>query len=580
MKSLLTPPALLAAFALCTTSLFAAAATPPAPVSQVAVLESVTYKPSQTFNIWPGTPPGEKENAYGPEHVLPDRPRPFDQITNVTVPTLSVFLPKPEKNTGTGILVIPGGGLERLAIEHEGYEIAEWLNNQGIAVFMLKYRVPFRDPQQRWKVGVQDAQRAMGIIRSRAAEWKINPGALGTIGFSAGGEINVMLSVYHAEPRQYEPIDAADKFSTRPDFTIPIYGGGFADMRENKLREDVASRINKSTPPMFIAHAFDDSALSSIILMNALKRANVASELHIFAAGGHGFGIRGTGLPVGAWGDLCLNWLRWQGYLDLTTVGKFAHEFTQARDTTGKVLPRLTTAFPKADLKLAYAVQRHVVNEAIKSGAEVAGYKAAFATPTAQKTLKVTQASHGVLFKAGKLDASAGQTVAVKSPKPLLVETEIGYVISVDIGTKILVPRQALTTVQAVVPVIELPHDFKATNTGANAFTALDTVASNVASNQYIVGAPLNPKVVGNTDALAVSLTRDGKSVYATTGADVKDGQAQMLMTLINQIIDQGHVLHAGDIIISGALGGAHPGEKGSYAADFGKLGKIAFTIE
>ncbi|MEO7411917.1 MAG: fumarylacetoacetate hydrolase family protein [Opitutaceae bacterium] len=570
---LLTLSAALAAFAFSATASFAA----PAP-SQVAVIESVTYKPSEVITLWPGLPPGDKEGAYGPEHVLPDRPRPFDQITNVTVPTLSVFLPKPEKNTGTAMLVIPGGGLARLAIEHEGYEIAEWLNAQGIAVFMLKYRVPARDPQARYKVGLQDAQRAMGIIRSRAAEWKIDSDSVGSIGFSAGGEINVMLSVFHAEPRQYDPIDAADKFSTRPDFNIPIYGGGFTT--RDALRPDIASRINATTPPMFIAHAFDDAAMSSIILIGALKRANIASELHIFGAGGHGFGIRGTGLPVGHWGELCLNWLAWQGYLDAAPVRTFARDLAKARMGNVAALPSFSAAVPKADLNQAFAAQRRVVQLAMKDGAQVAGYKAAYATSAAQKTAKVNQPVHGVLFKAGRINATAGTPVSIKASKPLLVETEIGYVISVDIGTKLVVPRQALTTIEAIVPVIELPFDAKTANASTKAYSAIDTVAGNVGSNQYIVGAPLSPKVVGNTDALGITLTRNGKNVHTTTGADVKDGQALMLMTLINQIIDQGRVLHAGDIIISGALGGASPGEKGSYTADFGKLGNIAFTIE
>lgn len=548
--------------------------------SQVAVLESVTYKPSEVITLWPGTPPGEKAGAYGPEHVLPERPRPFDQITNVTVPTLSVFLPKPEKATGTAMLVIPGGGLERLAIEHEGYEIAEWLNGQGIAVFLLKYRVPARDQQQRWKVGVQDAQRAMGIIRSRAAEWHIDNDSLGTIGFSAGGEINVMLATYHKEPRQYEPVDAADKLSTRPDFNIVIYGGGFANARDNTLREDIAKRINQDTPPMFIAHAFDDSALSSVILMNSLKRANVASELHIFGAGGHGFGIRSTGLPVGHWGELCLNWMRWLGHLDNASVRKFANDYASARADGPGPLPRFSTALPKANLAQAFAAQRRIVNLAVRGGDEVVGYTAGFTTSATQKAVKLTAPAHGALLKSGRIDAKSGVSVTVSLKQGALIQPQIGYVIAVDIGTKLVVPRQALTTVQAIVPVVELPRDYGAIKTARALGNPLDAVAENLRAGQFIVGAPVAPKRVGNTDALAVTLTRGGEKISNATGAEAKDGQAVMLMTLINQIIEQGRVLHAGDIVLSGPLGGSHPAEKGGYTADFGALGNIAFTIQ
>lgn len=150
--------------------------------------------------------------------------------------------------------------------------------------------------------------------------------------------------------------------------------------------------------------------------------------------------------------------------------------------------------------------------------------------------------------------------------------------IATDIGTKLRVPRQAMTTVEAIVPVIELPQNVGPLMGGR--VTAPDVVAANIGSGRFIVGANVSPKTIESTDALAVTLHRDGQKLHATTGADVAGGQAQNLMALINQIIDEGHVIHRGDIIISGALGGAKPAEKGSYAADFGALGKIEFKIE
>ncbi len=552
------------------------AATAPSPV---VILPSVTYKPSEVITLWPGLPPGDKP-GMGPEYILPERPRPFDQITDISVPTLSVFLPPAAINTGTAILVIPGGGLERLALEHEGFEIAEWLNSKGIAAFMLKYRVPPRDPAARWKVGLQDAQRAMGIIHSRAAEWHVDDDAIGTIGFSAGGEINVLLSVHHSEPRQYPLVDAADKFSTRPDFNIVMYGGGYTNNATNSLREDVASRINATTPPMFIVHAFDDASLSSIILMNALKRANIASELHIFGAGGHGFGIRGTGLPVGHWSELCLNWLEWQGYLDVVPVRKLARDLFKARTGGAASLPSFSAALPKADLNQAFAVQRRFVGLTLRAGDEVAGYTGAFTTAAAQKAVKLSQPVHGVLLKSGRIDAKPGTAVVVAVKQPVRVEAQIGYVMGFDIGTKLVVPRQALTTVEMMVPVVELPGTGAPLKNGLITGNPLDAVAENLGANRFIVGPAVAPKLVGNTDALAVTLNRNGQKISAATGADAKDGQGRMLMTLINQIIDQGRVIHRGDIILSGPLGGVQSGEKGNYTAEFGALGSVAFTLE
>ena len=540
-------------------------------------LPNVTYKPSEVFNLWPGAAPGETGNV-GPEHVLTDRPRAFDQITDVSVPTLAVFLPAPEKRNGTAMLVIPGGGLDRLAIETEGYEIAEWLNDHGIAAFMLKYRVPARSREQRWKVGLQDAQRAMGLIRQRAAGWHIDDDALGAIGFSAGGEINVMLSVYWNEARQYPAVDAADALSSRPDFNICMYGGGFTNFGATALREDIAARINKNTPPMFVAHAFDDQALSSVVLMGALKRANVPSEIHIYAAGAHGFGVRESGSPINQWRDECLAWLGWQGFLDSAAVRSYAKAFSQARDDEAATLPRFSADKKNGDLSQAFAAQRRLVRAALGQGAVIAGYKAAFTTAATQKANRVTQPTHGVLFKGDRLEASASNVVTVDAKHPVLLETQIGYVIANDIGTKLRVPRQALTTVEGIVPVIELPANLAPKMEGpAN---ALDAVAINLGLDRFIVGAAVAPKDLEHPDALAVSLRRDGELLHAATGADVKDGQARNLMAVINQIIEQGRVIHRGDIILCGALGGAKPGAKGDYAADFGKLGVIKFKLE
>lgn len=545
--------------------------------AQPATLPNVTLTPSEIINLWPNTPPDESA-ALPPEHVLPDRPRPFDQIASVSVPTLSVFLPPAEKRTGTAVLVIPGGGLERLAIEHEGYEVAEWLNAHGLAAFLLKYRVPPRDPQKRWRAGLQDAQRAMSLIRARADDWHIDRDSVGSLGFSAGAEINVLLSTYQKSgDRQYARVDAADDLSTRPDFNLAIYGGGFANVRANALRDDVASRLDASAPPMFIVHAFDDGALSSVILMNALKRANVPSELHLFASGAHGFGVRDSGLPVAQWRDLALDWLRWQGFLDTSAVRDYASKFFSAYDQHAASLP-LFSATPALTLDDAFAAQRRIVRAELARGREIAGYKGAFASAAAQQSGHLDAPLHGVLFKSGRIEATSSPTVIKLEPNhPLYVETELGFVIAVDIGTKLTTPRQALTTIEAVAPVIELPVNLAAITPGT--FTPADLVAGNGGSDRYIVGPALSPAALGDLDALPISLRRGDELLHETTGGIVAGGTAVHLMKMINQIVAQGRVLHRGDIIITGALPRAHPSQPGHYTADFGPLGRLAFEL-
>jgi 2-keto-4-pentenoate hydratase len=343
------------------------------------------------------------------------------------------------------------------------------------------------------------------------------------------------------------------------------------------LREDIASRVNRRTPPMFISHAFDDQALSSVVLMGALKRANIPSEIHLYAEGAHGFGVRESGLPINQWRDECLTWLRWQGCLDSAAVRSYAKAFSQAREN-GTVWPRFNAGKERGDLASAFAAQRRVIRAAVGQGAVVAGYRAAFSTAALQKSARIAQPVHGVLFKGDRIAASPSTAIAVDPKHPVTIETEIGYIIANDIGTKLRVPRQALTTVEGIVPVVELPADLTAQFGGAP--SALDAAAVNLGGNRFIVGPTVAPKTIENPDAIAVSLARDGKVLQTATGADVKDGQARNLMAVINQIIEQGHVIHRGDVVMCGALGGAKPGVKGSYTADFGALGTITFKLE
>ena len=271
------------------------------------------------LNLWPGKPPGESKELP-PEA---DLTKPEDRLIagrriiklgNVSTPQIAVYRPSKEKDTGTAVLICPGGGHNILAYDLEGTEVAEWLNSIGVTGIVLKYRVPFRDPDKRWLAAVQDAQRAMSLVRGKAGEWGIDAERIGICGFSAGGETAALTSLF-LDQRQYTAIDEIDKTSSRPDFALLIYTGGLLEKGDAKLRDYV--RVTKDAPPMFLVHAFDDgvSAQNSLLLASELKRAGVSAELHVFATGGHGYGLRPTSEPVTHWPARAGDWLRERGFL-------------------------------------------------------------------------------------------------------------------------------------------------------------------------------------------------------------------------------------------------------------------------
>jgi acetyl esterase/lipase len=268
----------------------------------------------EPIKLWPNERgPGDTKELE-PER---DMTKPGDQliagkrvarIGNVSVPTIQVFAPPADKNTGAAVVICPGGGHHILAYDLEGTEVAEWLNSIGVTGVVLKYRVPFRNPENRSQAAVQDAQRAMSLVRSRADEWKLDTKRIGILGFSAGGETAARASL--AESRTYDRQDAVDDASPRPDFAVLIYAAGLITKERDKLRDDV--RVTDKSPPMFFAHAFDDNARieNSLLLYLALKQAGVASELHAYATGGHGFGLRKTEAPCTTWPARCEEWMR------------------------------------------------------------------------------------------------------------------------------------------------------------------------------------------------------------------------------------------------------------------------------
>jgi acetyl esterase/lipase len=263
--------------------------------------------------LWPGKPPGETKDV-GPEALQPNKPGDtIKRLANVGEPTIAVYPAPKDKATGCAVVVAPGGGYSILAIEHEGTDVCEWLNTIGVTAVLLKYRVPKREMQTPDNLAaIQDAQRAVSVVRGRAKEWGIDPNRIGMLGFSAGGNLTAWACL--AEKRMYDLPGNVDEQPYRPDFALLIYPAYLVD-KGGELRPEY--KVTKGSPPMFFAHANDDpvTPLSSVALYSALKKNGVPAELHVYASGGHGFGMRKIPHPVAQWPDRAADWLRARGYL-------------------------------------------------------------------------------------------------------------------------------------------------------------------------------------------------------------------------------------------------------------------------
>lgn len=281
----------------------------------VAQLACAAAKPT-VMKIWPGDVPGEKGDIGEEKAVADTATPPTTRVSNVTQPTISVFPAPADKNTGAAIVICPGGGYNILAWDKEGTEIAEWANSMGVNAVVLKYRVPRRKDVAKHQAPLQDAQRAMSIVRSRASEWGIDPQRIGVLGFSAGGHLSATLSTTY-DKRTYPAIDKFDETSCRPDFTVLVYPAYLIE--GNKLAPEFT--INEKTPPTFFAHAYDDriGPENSIAYFLELKKNKVPAELHVYSTGGHGFGMRPSDKPASTWPARCAEWLKTQGLL--TTKG-------------------------------------------------------------------------------------------------------------------------------------------------------------------------------------------------------------------------------------------------------------------
>jgi acetyl esterase/lipase len=273
-----------------------------------------------TTPLWPGTPPGRPNVSAGQQEH--DTTTPADnliagkrvaRIGFVSQPTLA-FYPAPNgRNTGATIVVFPGGGYQILAYDLEGTEVCEWLNGIGANCALVKYRVPNAGPFPKHTQDLADAQRAVRVVRQHASEWQLDANRVGVLGFSAGGHLVAVLGA-HASDAIYPAIDDADKLSARPDFTLLIYPGSL-DQEGNPLAMRPEVKPVALTPPSFLIQAEDDPVKveNALSYYETLKQPRVPAEMHLFANGGHGYGLRPTKLPITHWPELAATWLRTLG---------------------------------------------------------------------------------------------------------------------------------------------------------------------------------------------------------------------------------------------------------------------------
>ena len=289
-----------------------------------------TYGQEKVIKVWKDKIPGSIENpSYKSETITNNG---WTRISNVSVPTLEYYPAPKETANGTAVVVCPGGGYAILAIEHEGKQVAEWLNTLGVAAFVLKYRLPSHEIMINKNIGpLQDGQEAMRIVRRNAKEWNIDPNKIGIMGFSAGGHLASTVST-HYNAKVYETNDST---SARPDFSLLIYPVISMDStithmgsRENLLGKNPSQKlvkefsnelqVNQNTPPAFLVCSFDDGAVpveNSIRYALALKKYGITCELHIYEHGGHGYGLGRTNDTESTWPEACKNWLEANGFI-------------------------------------------------------------------------------------------------------------------------------------------------------------------------------------------------------------------------------------------------------------------------
>ncbi len=273
--------------------------------------------PASTINVWLGTPPGDTGTLPAENVRVSTTPRPQKEVFNVSTPTLEIYRPAKDKDTGAAIIVMPGGGFGVLKMDYEGEDCAAWLSTMGVTGIALKYRVPQRPNMARYMAPAQDAQRAVSLVRSQAVTLGIKPDRIGLMGFSAGG-ISAVVAATNNATRLYPAADDVDKVSSRPDFLALIYTGTILVTGTTQLLPDI--HVGKDTPPVFFAVSDSDHTEFSIYLYLALKQAGVSSEMHLYSDGEHGFGMLASADPHGSWTARFMDWLNFKGFLKRDTA--------------------------------------------------------------------------------------------------------------------------------------------------------------------------------------------------------------------------------------------------------------------
>ena len=287
----------------------------------VLLLIAVSIAPAEerpVIRLWPD---GLPDGAYplDPKRVESLKAKQTsERITYVEHPSLTLYRAPAEKANGCAVVICPGGGYNILALEKEGTEIAEWFNSLGVTAAVLKYRVPRRDPQKPHGEPLQDAQRAIRLVRKHATEWGIDSRRVGILGFSAGGHLTVMAGT-HWDERTYENNDDADKLSCRPDFMCPIYAAYLGDgYKDNVAELGPLVKVTPETPPTFLAVTQDDKmrGAQAALLFVELTKTGVPAEIHVYTKGGHGYGIRPSETQATTWHHRLAEWMRAGGLLE------------------------------------------------------------------------------------------------------------------------------------------------------------------------------------------------------------------------------------------------------------------------